>query len=261
MSILQFIATRNFIVVNKELMHALGLEEAILLGELCSEYDFWEKQGRLEDGFFYSTVENIEENTTLSDYQQRKYLNKLCDLGIIEIKIKGMPAKRFIRICEEEVFKIFEGKNLKNLRTSTGKNEEPHIYNNIINKNKKIKIKKEVYAEIVDYLNEKIGARYSAKSSKTQTLINARMNEGFTLEDFKTVIDKKCNDWLKDTKMSKYLRPETLFGTKFEGYLNEIQKKKTLPSWYQEPTKQQPKYVEPTSESLKDLEDFFKNKE
>ena len=131
----------------------------------------------------------------------------------------------------------------------------------MLNKNKKIKIKKEVYVEIVDYLNEKIGARYSAKSSKTQTLINARMNEGFTLEDFKTVIDKKCNDWLKDTKMSKYLRPETLFGTKFEGYLNEIQKKKTLPSWYQEPTKQQPKYVEPTSESLKDLEDFFKNKE
>ena len=118
MSILQFIATRNFIVVNKELMHALGLEEAILLGELCSEYDFWEKQGRLEDGFFYSTVENIEENTTLSDYQQRKYLNKLCDLGIIEIKIKGMPAKRFIRIREEEVFKIFEGKNLKNFRKS-----------------------------------------------------------------------------------------------------------------------------------------------
>jgi len=48
------------------------------------------------------------------------------------------------------------------------------------------------------------------------------VNDGFTLEDFKTVIDKKCADWLNDAKMCKFLRPETLFGPKFEGYLNEI---------------------------------------
>lgn len=48
------------------------------------------------------------------------------------------------------------------------------------------------------------------------------MSEGFNVDDFKAVIDKKCADWLK-TDMEKYLRPETLFGTKFEGYLNEKQ--------------------------------------
>ena len=47
------------------------------------------------------------------------------------------------------------------------------------------------------------------------------MNEGFTVDDFKKVIDNKSAEWGKDSKMSKYLRPETLFGTKFESYLNQ----------------------------------------
>lgn len=76
------------------------------------------------------------------------------------------------------------------------------------------------YKYIVDYLNSKTGKTYRYQTPKTQKLINARMSEGFTVDDFKTVIDKKVADWLK-TDMERYLRPETLFGTKFEGYLNE----------------------------------------
>lgn len=74
---------------------------------------------------------------------------------------------------------------------------------------------------IVEYLNEKAGTHYKASTAKTKSLINARLKEGFTIDDFKTVIDKKVKEWLKDVKMAKYIRPETLFGTKFEGYLNE----------------------------------------
>ena len=77
------------------------------------------------------------------------------------------------------------------------------------------------YAEIVTYLNENTGSNYRPNTSKTKELINARIKEGFTVEDFKTVIDKKAAMWKNDPKMSAYLRPETLFGTKFEGYLNE----------------------------------------
>lgn len=74
---------------------------------------------------------------------------------------------------------------------------------------------------VIDYLNEKTGKSYKPSSRKTQDLIKARFKEGFTEEDFKTVIDKKTSAWLNDSKMNQYLRPETLFGTKFEGYLNE----------------------------------------
>lgn len=83
------------------------------------------------------------------------------------------------------------------------------------------------YAEIIDYLNQKAGTNYRHTTRKTQTLIKARWNEGFTLEDFKTVIDKKTAEWFHDPKMSKYLRPETLFGNKFEGYLNQKTKVKS----------------------------------
>ncbi len=83
-----------------------------------------------------------------------------------------------------------------------------------------IDIDKEIYISIVSYLNEKAGTKFKHTTAKTKTAIHARLSEGFTVDDFKTVIDKKCAEWIGDEKMEKYLRPETLFGTKFEGYLN-----------------------------------------
>ena len=75
--------------------------------------------------------------------------------------------------------------------------------------------------EIVSYLNSVTGSSYKPTTKKTVSLIRARFGEGFTVDDFKAVIDRKSSDWLSDAKMRRYLRPETLFGTKFEGYLNE----------------------------------------
>lgn len=77
-----------------------------------------------------------------------------------------------------------------------------------------------VIKDIVNYLNEVCKTRYKYNSSKTQKHIKARLNEGYTLEDFKKVIDTKYRDWV-GTKWEQYLRPETLFGTKFESYLNQ----------------------------------------
>ena len=85
----------------------------------------------------------------------------------------------------------------------------------------KDKSKKIPYEKIIDYLNKKIGSHYRSSSKSTRRLIKARYNEGFTDTDFKTVIDKKCSEWLRDANMRQYLRPETLFGTKFETYLNQ----------------------------------------
>ena len=79
---------------------------------------------------------------------------------------------------------------------------------------------KALYSEIVSYLNKKAGTKYRPSTPKTQALIRARESEGFSLDDFKIVIDKKCAEWIGDERMEQYLRPETLFGTKFEAYLN-----------------------------------------
>ena len=91
---------------------------------------------------------------------------------------------------------------------------------NRIDKNKNI----EIYIEVIDYLNLKINSNYKPSSKITQKHIKARLSEGFTIDDFKTVIDKKYIEWF-GTEMQQYLRPETLFGTKFESYLNAPTKK------------------------------------
>lgn len=74
--------------------------------------------------------------------------------------------------------------------------------------------------EIVEHLNQRAGTHYKATTANTRKLIKARLKEGFTVEDIKLVIDKKCADWLNNRDMVQYLRPETLFGNKFESYLN-----------------------------------------
>lgn len=76
------------------------------------------------------------------------------------------------------------------------------------------------YAEIVGALNAACGTAFKAGSEKTRRLIDARLNEGWSVEDFRKVVEVKAAEWL-GTDMAKYLRPETLFGTKFEGYLNQ----------------------------------------
>lgn len=73
---------------------------------------------------------------------------------------------------------------------------------------------------IVDYLNEKAGTKYRASTEDTAKHIRARLNENFTLDDFFAVIDKKCAEWM-GTEFEKFLRPKTLFGSKFESYLNQ----------------------------------------
>lgn len=76
------------------------------------------------------------------------------------------------------------------------------------------------YSDVINYLNEKTGKNFRSSSAASQRYIKARFNEGYSLDDFKAVIDNMVSRWADDAKMRQYLRPETLFGTKFESYLN-----------------------------------------
>lgn len=164
MSILKLIANNNFITVNKTIIKTFGLEEATIIGELASELDYWTKKGGLlENNWFYSTIENIEENTGISEFKQRKALKHLVELGVIDIKIKGLPAKRYIKINEEQLAQKLNIQLYSNsipssleikelgLQKSNGNN---NINNNNINNNIKEKEKKET--DIDTLINEKI---------------------------------------------------------------------------------------------------------
>ena len=97
--------------------------------------------------------------------------------------------------------------------------------NNDINKNIYSRAEHDTSSDeikrIIDYLNKKANKNFKPGSRNTKRYITARLKEGYTFDDFKRVIDTKCSQWIGDPKMERYLRPETLFGNKFEGYLNE----------------------------------------
>lgn len=134
-------------------------------------------------------------------------------------------------------------------------------------KRKYIKEKKEDYLAIVkkviSYLNEKTGSKYKDTTESTQSKIIARLNECFMLDDFIVVIDKKSKEWM-GTEYQKYLRPETLFGTKFESYLNQQDIPKVasnnrrvapIPTWYDKKLEKE----ESTPEEIQELEELLKD--
>ena len=114
MNLLKLLASDGFLVVNKTLMFKLGIYEAIILAELISEYNYWEAKGQLEDGYFYSTFENIEKNTNISLHHQRAAFAHLESLEILSKIRKGIPSKRYIKINEEKVIECLFPENINN---------------------------------------------------------------------------------------------------------------------------------------------------
>lgn len=127
-------ANNNYGLYNKTLAKKLGLHESIFLGEIISEHDYWENKGCLtDDGYFYSTVENVMEATTLSDYQQRSIIKHLTELNIIKMKISGMPAKRYFKIDLERFYSVLiedsteESKELTELTACSKESKEQDL--------------------------------------------------------------------------------------------------------------------------------------
>lgn len=127
-------------------------------------------------------------------------------------KISGYPS------TEKTVGRKNRQADNRPLRNNNNKNYQSKELTSI---NSSANAEPDLCKDVIDYLNEKLGAKYKPNSSVNKRLIDARAKEGYSLDDFKKVIDNKCATWAHDPKMSKYLRPQTLFGTKFESYLNE----------------------------------------
>ena len=148
-------------------------------------------------------IKNLEKNNCI----EIEYEKKGCQVLKRKIRLKNFY------IHDRNIFISTIEKNFKENNTSINNTSINNIY----------------IGQVVDYLNEKIGTKYKSTTPSTKSHISARLREGFTIDDFKSVIDKKTKEW-KDTKYQKYLRPETLFGTKFESYLNQKEKE----NWWDE---------------------------
>jgi hypothetical protein len=132
------LSSSAFIVLNKELARQVGLKEAVLLADLISKEEYFIANG-MTDGWFFNTEANIEKDTTLTAYQQRKCLKTLKKEGLIEVKRKGIPAKQYFKINEELVVKFLNNLSATNL-TSINKNKEIKITNKYFNKPKLIEV-------------------------------------------------------------------------------------------------------------------------
>ena len=102
-NILSLLASDNYIVMNRDLLKEYGINATLMLCELASEFNYFDKNGKLEDGMFYSTIENISERTGLSKYQQAEALKVLDNIGLVESVVKGIPAKRYFKIDVEKL--------------------------------------------------------------------------------------------------------------------------------------------------------------
>lgn len=138
--------------------------------------------------------------------------------------IKDRKVKE--EIVREKDFSRLKGGYLKGQRGGTLRFSPRNLKVLAKNKERNIEVKdnkyiKNILKEVVTYLNKKIGSSYKENSKNIFRLISERIIEGFYLEDFKKVIDKKVEEW-SGTIYEKYLRPSTLFSeSKFEEYLNQ----------------------------------------
>ena len=164
---------------------------------------------------FTGSLQYLSDFTNTSKPTVIKALKELVEKGYLlkeEKEINGVKFNKYK--ANLQVVKKF---NWGSKETLLGGSKETLPNNKDINNNINNNI---IY--IVDYLNQKTGSKYRADTPKTKTLIKGLLTNGktpFTVEDCVTVIDKKYDEW-NGTEWEKYLRPETLFGAKFESYLN-----------------------------------------
>lgn len=154
----------------------------------------------------FGMVEVINNTITIPNWSKHQTLDQLEE--------RKEYMKNYMREYRDKQKLLAEGK------VNSKANSKANVNSLEEDIEEEVDIDNKIYSPVIDYLNEKCNTKYRTTTKKTKDLINARTNEGFTLEDFTKVIDNKSAEWL-GTEFEKFLRPETLFGTKFESYLNQ----------------------------------------
>lgn len=198
---------------------------------------------KIERGSCITSFASLSTETKLSVEQIKRALKNLQKTG--EIKKISTNQNTLIIVTKYDDYQCFtnadnkqttneqqtdnmqktNGKQTENKRTTTNKNEK-NIKNDKNNNNlycssdEELKIN-QIINTVVEILNIETDKKFSPDTKLTRKLIQDRLNDGYGLEDFKLVIEKKCDAWKSDPVMESYLKPSILFGPKFDEYLNE----------------------------------------
>ena len=222
MAVIRIIKDKNFITMGKYHLKEkdMSLKAVGLLSIMLSLPDNWDYSVNGLSAIRKESRNTI--NEILKELERFGYLTRK--------RIRDNKGK-----IKEVEYIIYESPYLKNQDMDNQDIENQDIDNCIqlntkelnnnlieeINNKEIIKEKnKKMIEATINYLNKKTGKAYKPTTPNTIKHLTARINEGYTDWDFMDVIDTKCNEWL-GTDMEKYLRPETLFGSKFENYFNQ----------------------------------------
>jgi hypothetical protein len=210
------LSSSAFLVVNKCLAKQIGLKETILLADLISKEEYFIANG-MTDGWFFNTEANIEADTTLTPFQQRKCLKSLRKYGIIETKRRGVPAKQYFKINEQLVIKFLNNLSLTK-STTINKNKEIRITNNTIS-NRKEKFILEVssfdYEESV--LNDFVD--YWTEPNKSDTKMKFELQKTWST-------NLRLKTWAKNSK--RWNTPKSAGMSKLDAQINSWQEAKKL---------------------------------
>lgn len=212
------LSSTAFLIVNKELAKQVGLKAAVLLADLISKEEYFISKG-MTDGWFFNTEANIEADTTLNPYHQRKCIKTLKTHQIIETKRMGIPAKQYFKINEQQVMQILNNLLVKN-STTINKNKEIRIINNTIS-NRRNDFVFEVLTFNYDesILNGFID--YWTEPNKSNTKMKFELNKTWKTE-------LRLKTWA--TNQKKWDKPKTNSKSmsKLDAQINEWQKAKEL---------------------------------
>jgi len=211
------LSSSAFIIFNKELARQVGLKEAILLADLISKEEYFISKG-MTDGWFFNTEANIEADTTLNSYHQRKCLKTLRKFKIIETKRMGIPAKQYFKINELQVLQILNNLSDKNL-TTINKNKEIIITNNISNRRDDFVFEVLTFEYDESILNGFID--YWTEPNKSNTKMKFELNK-----TWKTALRLKT--WAANQKKWDKPKSNSKGMSKLDDQINEWQKAKEL---------------------------------
>ena len=234
------LSSSAFLIVNKQLAKQVGLKGAVLLADLISKEEYFMANG-MTDGWFFNTAKNIEEDTCLTSHQQRKAIKRLKDLGIIETKVIGVPAKQHFKIMEAKLLSYFNTSCeetaklvVKKTQTSCKESEQLEVKktqtinknNNKNNNNNNISIRELKFindVSLFDYdINLKKGfTDYWTEPNKSNTKMKFELQKTWSTK-------LRLKTWA--TNQKKWDKPKSNKKTmsKLDAQINEWQKAKEL---------------------------------
>jgi hypothetical protein len=219
------LSSTAFLIVNKELAKQVGLKAAVLLADLISKEEYFISKG-MTDGWFFNTAKNIESDTSLTSHQQRKAIKNLKDLGVIETKVVGIPAKQHFKIIENKLLSYFNTsceesvKQVVKKTQTINKNKEIRITNNTIS-NRRNDFVFEVLTFDYDesILNGFID--YWTEPNKYNTKMKFELNKTWSTK-------LRIKTWAANQKKWDKPKSNTKSMSKLDAQINEWQKAKEL---------------------------------